>query len=221
MNQINCDTVFTIPIFGGIPILESTVVIGIIIAAVVLISIWLTHDLRVENPGRKQLMTEAFIGWLKDFFGDLLGEKGKRYTPYMMTVIVLLGLSNTIGLIGFKPPTKDINVTAALAVMSIVLIEYAGIHANGVGGWLKSFTRPMVMITPINIMEVVIRPVSLCMRLFGNMVGGFVVMELIKGICQVILPFPFSLYFDIFDGLIQAYVFCLLTSLFINEQIEA
>lgn len=196
-------------------------VIGIIILALVLLSIWLTHDLRVENPGKKQLMLEALLEWLENFFAGLLGEKGRRYTPYMMTVIIFIACANLISLLGFKPPTKDINVTAALAIMSIILIEYAGIHANGVGGWVKGFAHPIPMIAPINIMEVAIRPVSLCMRLFGNMVGGFVVMELIKGICPVLLPFPFSLYFDVFDGLIQAYVFCLLTSLFISEQIEA
>lgn len=201
--------------------MESTVVIWIIIAALALISIWLTYDLQVENPGKKQLMVEAGIEWLESFFKNLLGEKGKRYTPYMMTVIIFITVSNLIGLLGFKPPTKDINVTAALAIMSIILIEYAGIHANGVGGWIKSFAHPMPLITPINIMEIAIRPISLCMRLFGNVVGAFVVMELIKGVCPILLPFPFSLYFDIFDGVIQAYVFCLLTSLFISEQVEA
>lgn len=201
--------------------MESNVIIWGIIAVLVLLSIWLTHDLKVENPGKKQLMLEAGIEWLENFFKDLLGEQGSRYTPYMMTVIIFIAVSNLSGLLGFKPPTKDMNVTAALAIMSIVLIEYAGIHAQGTLGWVKSFTRPMALVTPINIMEIAIRPVSLCMRLFGNMVGGFVVMELIKGICPVLLPFPFTLYFDIFDGLIQAYVFCLLTSLFISEQIEA
>ena len=78
----------------------------------------------------------------------------------------------------------------------------------------------MAIVTPINIMEIAIRPVSLCMRLFGNVIGAFVVMELIKMIIPVAIPVPLSLYFDIFDGLIQAYVFVFLTSLFIKETIE-
>ncbi len=85
---------------------------------------------------------------------------------------------------------------------------------------MHSFAEPMAIVTPINIMEIFIRPVSLCMRLFGNVIGSFVVMELIKMILPVVLPIPFSFYFDIFDGLIQAYVFVFLTSLFIKEQIE-
>ena len=104
-----------------------------------------------------------------------------------------------------KPPTKDLNVTAALALMSIILVEAAGIRKKGVGGWIKSFTEPIAIVTPINILEVFIKPLSLCMRLFGNVLGAFVI---------------FSFYFDVFDGLIQAYVFVFLTSMYIKEAIE-
>ena len=78
----------------------------------------------------------------------------------------------------------------------------------------------MAIITPINIMEVIIKPLALCMRLFGNVLGSFVVMELIKIIVPAFVPLVFSLYFDIFDGLIQAYVFVFLTALFIKEAME-
>lgn len=72
----------------------------------------------------------------------------------------------------------------------------------------------------MNLLEVIIRPLSLCMRLFGNVLGAFVIMELIKQLLPVALPVPFSLYFDIFDGLLQAYVFTFLTSMFIQEKIN-
>ena len=174
----------------------------------------------MENPGKKQLALEAGIGFLQDFFTDILGERGKRYVPYLITVAIYIGVANLIGLLGFKPPTKDLNVTAGLAIMSICLIEYSGFRQKGLKGFVHSFAEPMAIVTPINIMEIAIRPVSLCMRLFGNVIGAFVVMELIKMIIPVAIPVPFSLYFDIFDGLIQAYVFVFLTSLFIKEQIE-
>lgn len=83
---------------------------------------------------------------------------------------------------GLKPPTKDLNVTAALAIMSIVVILGAGIRYRGVGGWLKSYAEPMPILLPINVLEIFIRPLSLCMRLFGNVLGAFVVMELIKAV---------------------------------------
>ena len=112
------------------------------------------------------------------------------------------------------------NVTATLALMSIVLIEVAGIRARGTKGWLKSFAEPMPIILPINILEVFIKPLSLCMRLFGNVLGSFVIMELVKMVVPAVLPAVFSCYFDIFDGLIQAYVFVFLTGLFIKEATE-
>ena len=104
--------------------------------------------------------------------------------------------------------------------MSIILIQISGIRKKGVGGWLHSFLEPIVIVTPINIMELGIKPLSLCMRLFGNVLGAFIIMELLKAVCALIIPVPFSLYFDIFDGLIQAYVFVFLTSLFMNEAME-
>ena len=220
LNQLNCETVFTIPVFGGIEIDEAVVVTWIIMAVLTLASIILTRNLKVDNPGRVQLLLETVLEGANNFFEDILGENGRQYIPYLITVGLFIGVSNLIGLLGFKPPTKDMNVTAALALMSIILIEYAGIHRKGPLKWVKSFTKPIAIITPINILEVFIRPLSLCMRLFGNVIGAFVVMELIKKLIPVAIPVAFSCYFDIFDGLIQAYVFVFLTSLFISEAIE-
>ena len=211
---------FNIPIFGGIPVGESVVVTWIIMAALTILSIILVRNLKVENPGRKQLALEASIGFLNDFFTDILGEEGKRYIPYLISTALYIGVANLIGLLGFKPPTKDLNVTAALALMSVFLIYYSGFHKKGGKGFLRSFAEPMPLVAPINIMEIAIRPVSLCMRLFGNVIGSFVIMELLKTVMPVLLPIPFSLYFDVFDGLIQTYVFVFLTSLFVKEQIE-
>ena len=132
--ELNCETVFTIPVFGGIPVGESTVVTWIIMAALTIISILLVRNLKVENPGKKQLALEAGIGFLQDFFTDILGERGKRYVPYLITVAIYIGVANLIGLLGFKPPTKDLNVTAGLAIMSICLIEYSGFRQKGLKG---------------------------------------------------------------------------------------
>lgn len=211
---------FNIPIFGGIPVSESVVVTWIIMGVLTLLSIILARNLKVENPGKKQLALEAVIGFLNDFFIGILGKEGKRYSPYLITVALYIGFANLIGLFGFKPPTKDLNVTAGLAIMSLVLIYYAGFRKKGAKKFFIGFAEPVPIVTPINIMEIAIRPVSLCMRLFGNVIGAFVIMELLKMMMPVILPIPFSMYFDIFDGLIQTYVFVFLTSLFMKEQME-
>ena len=219
MEELNCETAFTIPIFGGIPVAESVVVTWFIMAVLVIASILLVRNLKVEQVGKKQLVLETVIGTLYEFFHELLGEEGKRYIPYLITVGLYIAFSNMIGLLGMKSPTKDVGVTAALAFMSIVLIEYSGIHKKGTKGFLKSFAEPIPIMLPMNILEIFIRPLSLCMRLFGNILGAFVVMELIKMAAPLLVPIPFSFYFDIFDGLIQAYVFVFLTSLFIKESI--
>ncbi|MGN1175994.1 MAG: F0F1 ATP synthase subunit A [Roseburia sp.] len=220
MEELDCKTAFTIPVFGGIPVAESVVITWVIMAILVIGSIILVRGLRVENVSKKQLVLETIVGTVYDFFYDLLGEKGKRYIPYLMTVGIYIAFSNMIGLLGMKSPTKDVGVTGALALMSIVLIEYSGVHAKGPKKFLKSFAEPIPIMLPMNILEMFIRPLSLCMRLFGNILGAFVIMELIKYVAPLLVPIPFSMYFDIFDGFIQAYVFVFLTSLFIKETIE-
>ena len=208
----------SLPVLGGIS--ESVVVTWIIMAVLVIVSIFLTRGLKIENPGKVQLVLESAIGWAQDFFEGIIGKQNRRYIPYLITVLLFLGVSNTIALLGFKPPTKDLNVTAALAIMSMCLIEFSGIRKNGLKHWVKHFASPVPVVAPIMVLEVVIRPLSLCMRLFGNMLAGFVVMELLKTLVPLLIPIPVSFYFDIFDGLLQAYVFVFLTALFMNEEME-
>ena len=220
LEELNCENVFTIPVFGGIGVSESTVVTWVIMAVLTLLAWLMTRNLKVDHISKRQAAVESAVLWLNGFVEGMIGEKGRQYVPYLVTVLVYIGFSNVIGLFGFKPPTKDMNVTVALALMSIILIKASGIREKGAKKWLKSFAEPVAIITPINIMEVVIRPLSLCMRLFGNVLGAFVIMELIKQLIPIGVPLVFSFYFDIFDGLIQAYVFVFLTSLFVKEAIE-
>lgn len=221
MEELNCETVFTIHLGSfDIPVAESTVITWVIMVILLALCIFLTRGLKVKNVSKRQLVAESIVGWLEKFVIGMTGEEGKAFVPYLCSVLLYIGFANLIGLCGVKPPTKDLNVTAALAVMSIVLVQYAGIHKKGFKGWLKSFTQPMAIVTPINILELFIKPLSLCMRLFGNVLGAFVIMELLKSLIPVVLPVPFSFYFDIFDGLIQAYVFVFLTSLYIKEAVE-
>lgn len=220
VEELNVDTAFTIPILGGIEIAESVVVTWLIMAVLVALAIWLTHGMTVHDPGKRQVVAEFMVTWFDNFTGEILGANGKCYGEYIATVLVFIGCANVIGVFGIKPPTKDMNVTIALALMSIILIEAAGIRRKGTLGWIKSFTQPIAIVTPINILEIAIRPLSLCMRLFGNVLGAFVIMEILKMVAPVGLPAIFSLYFDLFDGLIQAYVFVFLTSLFIAEATE-
>ena len=185
---------------GGLQVPESVVVSWGIMLFLVIVSILLTRNLKVDHISRRQAILELVVTTIDNFFTGLLGEQGRRYVPYLMTVALYIACANLIGVFGIKPPTKDLNVTAALALMSICLIEYSGIHARGGKGFLKSLTAPTPIMTPMNILEIAI-------------------MELIKLVVPVFVPAIFSLYFDLFDGLIQTYVFVFLTSLFMKESI--
>ena len=220
MEELEAATAFTIPIFGGIDVAESTVISWVIMAIIMILTLVLTRNMKVENPGKLQVGVEYVVELLQNIVRGIVGHEGERYVPYLATVLVFLGISNVFAVTGMKPPTKDLNVSAAVALMSIVLVQIASIRQNRVKGWLKGFTKPIAVVTPINIMELAIRPLSLCMRLFGNVLGAFVVMKLLEHLVPIILPAVFSLYFDFFDGLIQAYVFVFLTGLFIKEAVE-
>lgn len=219
VEELECRTAFTIPIFGGIPVPESCVMTWIIMAVLVIASIIMVRRLKTVPTGA-QCILEGIIGWLDKFFLEILGHKGKKYLPFLETLIIYIAISNLVGIFGLRPPTKDFTVTLALGLISIVLIQVCGIKEKGFKNWLFKFKEPMWLMLPMNLLELIIKPVSLCMRLFGNVLGAFVVMELIKLVVPVGVPVIFSLYFDIFDGLIQAYVFVFLTSLFMSEAME-
>ena len=210
---------------GAIQIGDFTIPRGVylswaVMLVLVVLAIWFTRRMAVKPTTKRQVVIETLVGTLYNMLYTILGEHGKRYIPYLLTVMFYLGFANMLGLIGLAPPTKDLNVTLGLALMSIVLVQYASIKQRGVGGWLKSFTQPVAIVTPLNALELLIKPLSLCMRLFGNILGAFIIMELIKMVIPAVFPLAASMYFDVFDALLQAYVFVFLTSLYIQEAIE-
>ncbi|MDE5604423.1 MAG: F0F1 ATP synthase subunit A [Eubacterium sp.] len=222
--QLNIEDVFSFNI-GSFKVTfdEATVVSWIIIAALTVLAILLTRNFKVEGEiSRRQAFMELCYEKAENFFKGIMGPKVEKYIPWLMSVVLFIGVSNIIGLFGFKPPTKSMQVTAALAITSIVLIEFAAFKEKGIGGRLKAFTKPVWVITPISILEVFTKPLSLCMRLFGNVIAAFTIMELIKAIpiFKVGVPVVFSLYFDLFDGLLQAYIFVFLTALYLQESVE-
>ena len=156
----NCKShiAFEIPLFGGIPVPESAVVSWAIIVVLTLLAIWLTHGLR-KRPGRKQIAAEMLVGFINNFCRDTLGDKLlAHFAPYLGTVGLYLALANMAGLFGVTPPTKDLNVTAGLAIMSALLIYGSQFRFHGLRGGLKKFSEPVSVVTPLNIMEIGIRP---------------------------------------------------------------
>ena len=220
VSELGNKTAFTIPVLGGIPVADSVVVSWIIMALLTVLSLVLTRKLSVRSPGRVQAALEWAVQFLNGFVKTNIGSRCRPFAPWLGTVALYIGLSNLIGIFGLTPPTKDISVTAALALMSLFLIYGAQFRYNGLLGGLKKFAEPMPLLVPINLMEVAIRPMALCMRLFGNILGAFIIMELVKFLVPAVVPAVLSIYFDLFDGLIQMAVFVFLTALFTGEGIK-
>ena len=220
MEELQTPVAFTIPLFGGIPVTLSVVVSWLVMGALILAAALGTRRLKLRDPGKPQLCLEMAVEFLNGFVKTNIGAHWRPFAPWLGTVALYIGLSNLIGVFGLTPPTKDISVTAALALMSMFLIYGAQFRYNGLAGGLKKFAEPMPLLIPINLMEVAIRPLALCMRLFGNILGAFIIMEMLKLLVPVVLPAVFSLYFDLFDGLIQTVVFVFLTTLFTGEGIK-
>jgi len=176
------------------------------------------------------------VEFLNNFAAEQFGGFAKHFGPYMGSLFLFLLLANILPVLSpvelaafghafnppflIRPPTRDINVTAALATISILLVIVAGFAARGFGGWFKRLLHPLPMMLPFNIMEYGTRLISLALRLFGNMLGGLVLMSLIEKLFPLLLPVVPSLYFDFFDGLVQAAIFVFLTSLYISEAVK-
>lgn len=220
VSELGNKTAFTIPVLGGVPVADSVVVTWIIMALLVVITLMLTRKLSVRSPGKMQVALEWAVQFLNGFVKTNIGTHWRPFAPWLGTVALYIGFSNLIGILGLTPPTKDISVTTALAIMSMLLIYGSQFRYNGLLGGLKKFAAPMPLLLPINLMEVVIRPLALCMRLFGNILGAYIIMEMLKFVVPVVLPAIFSIYFDLFDGLIQTVVFVFLTTLFTGEGIK-
>ncbi|MEZ3420444.1 MAG: F0F1 ATP synthase subunit A [Eubacterium sp.] len=222
LEQLEIETVFEIP-FIHVAVDEGTVVSWIIMAVLVIASALLTRNLKVSGKiSKRQLVLEVCMDKLISFFSKILGKEGIKYMPWLMSMAIFTGASNMVGIFGFKPPTKSLQVTAAMAITSILLVEFAGIREKGLKKHIKAFAQPVAIVAPINLLELIIKPLSLCMRLFGNVLGAFIIMELIKSVVFLKLgvPVAFSLYFDLFDGFLQAYIFVFLTAMYVKEAVE-
>lgn len=225
-------TLFTVRLGElSIPITETVITTWLVMAILIAGAWLLTRKLR-EVPTGPQIFVEAFVGFLNGFFKDTLGHHWRPFAAWLGTVGLFLAAANVLGFFspipgfGFeppfalKPPTRDINVTAALSVMTILIVIVSGLVVKGPVGWLKSFVKPTPIMLPFNIIEYAIKPLSLCLRLFGNVLGAFIIMELLAMVVPLFIPPVASVYFDFFDGIIQAVVFVFLSSIYIKEAVE-
>ena len=223
---------------GPFEISETIIVSWIIMAALIIASYLLTRNLKKVPTSKVQIFLEYLVNMLRNLVTSTMGEKAVKRMPYMIPYIGSLFLffacSNLIGLLGFRSPTTDLDTTLAWALMTVFLIYFAGIKFSGLG-YFKGLLEPLPFLLPLNIISEFARPISLTFRPFGNILGGAVIMSLlyqflgwasskITGLSipigQLIIPVPLHFYFDLFAGCLQAFIFIMLTMVFVGSATE-
>lgn len=216
---------------GDIPITDTVTVTWFIMGLIAIFSYFATRNLKKKASGM-QIVTESIVTGINDLTEQTMGSKLKGFSPYIGTLLIYVGLSNIAGLFGLRPPTADVNTTMSLAIITFLMIHIFGLKHNGFN-YIKGFGKPFVAMLPLNIMGELATPISLGFRLFGNVVGGLIIMNLLYGalagltpavigipIFQAGLPVLLHLYFDLFAGLLQSFIFAMLTMVFISIAVD-
>ena len=176
-----------------------------------------------DAPSKFATAVEMAIGALLGFVNSTMGKAGKKYINYVGTLFIFVFISNISGLFALRPPTADYGTTLCIALVSFIMIQYAAIRYQK-WGYLKGMFEPIFLFFPINVVSEIATPISLSLRLFGNVLAGTVMMALYYGMLpwlfQLGIPSALHVYFDLFSGAIQTYVFCMLTMTFVAQKRE-
>lgn len=175
-----------------------------------------------EVPGTFQNIVELIVEMLDGMIHSAMGKSAAKFANYIGTIFIFILISNISGLFGLRPPTADYGVTLPLGLMTFVLIHFNKFKHQKVSGVLKGLCEPWPIWAPINIIGDVAVPISLSLRLFANVLSGTVMMALVYGLLKwvaIFWPAALHVYFDLFSGAIQTYVFCMLTMTYIANGI--
>lgn len=176
-----------------------------------------------ETPRGLQLVLETAVSAISDLTKEKYGHKNEGLASYFFAMAVLFVGSAIVELVGFRPPTTDLSMTFSYALITFVLINVFGIFKKGIKGRARAYIKPNAIIAPFKLISDIAVPISLACRLFGNMLGGMIVVELIYyalGAFSVGIPALLGLYFNAFHPLIQFFIFINLSLTFIGEAVE-
>jgi F-type H+-transporting ATPase subunit a len=207
---------FPVEIFSiGPVVIKNTVIITWFVMAFIIIASYLITRRLSIKPGVFQEIFEAIIESAEKTIKDTLPVSPWTVIPFITTLWIFIGASNLIGLIpGFMTPTSDINTTVAFAIISYSMMHVFGLKTMGLKNYLKHYTEPSWILLPIHFLAELTRTIALAIRLFGNMLSGDMIAIILLGIAGLLVPIPFSLL-HIVIGIIQAYIFGILTLVFI------
>lgn len=225
---------FRIPIFGGINVTETVIIEWIVMIIIMGVCLYLTTGLSKTKPKKRQIIAEMAVKTINNLVEENMGKRNMKYAPYLASLFLFILIGSLISLTGLRSMTADINVTMTLALITFALITIHKFKANGFFGYFKSYTQPVPVFTPINIISDFATPISMGFRLFGNMAGGMIISMLIYyglGAITSVIGFPIpifkvgipailSIYFDLFVSTIQAFVFIMLTMTYVSSADE-
>ena len=174
-------------------------------------------------PGPIQVVGELFVNFLYGLTEDALGEElSKTYAPLICALFMFLLLCNWLGIIPhLEEPTKDLNTPLSFGLMGFFIAHHAGIKAKGLKRYLLDYCEPMFIMAPLNIVGELAKVISISFRLFGNIMGGAIIILVVSYLTYSIITPPFlNAFFGAFVGTIQAFVFTMLTVVYIAVQIK-
>lgn len=227
---------FTIPLpLGGLPITEAQVNSWLVILSILFLCCYLTHGIAERAETRRQHFAEWIVQATENMVQGNMGAYFSSYGPFIAAILALSAFSSLLTLVGLFPPTSDLNVVAGWAVLVFCLITYYKFKCGPLH-YLRSYTEPVAFLTPLNVISEVATPVSMAFRHYGNVLSGSVISVLVAAglrylsslvlgwlpgvlgdfpLLQIGLPAILSLYFDLFSGCLQAFIFAMLTMLYV------
>ena len=235
---------FRIPIFGGIAVSETIVNTWIIMALIVGLCLFLTHGMQVHARTKRQIIAEFIVNKINGMVGENMGPHFLQvgYAPLIASIMALSALCSLSGMVGVFAPTSDLSTLLGWSLLVFVLITYNKFRAGGPLGYIKGYFQPIPVLLPFNIISEFATPLSMAFRHFGNIASGSVITALIYAalaslshavfsllpgvlgqvmaqipLLQVGIPAVFSIYFDIFSSCLQAFIFCMLTMMYIGS----
>ncbi len=217
--------VFSYEIFGQTVWITTThICLLIVVLALSVFAVVANRKMKkaTEVPGKFQNVIEMIVEMLDGMVCSSMGKSAYKFANYISTVFIFILTCNFSSLVGLRPPTADYGVTLPLGVMTFVLIHFNKFKHQKVSGVIKGLCDPWPIWAPINIIGDLAVPISLSLRLFANVLSGTVMLALVYALLSVIAigwPAILHVYFDIFSGAIQTYVFCMLTMTYISDAI--
>lgn len=198
---------------------ETLIMSWLVMAVLVVFGFLATRKLSFL-PGPWQTLGEMMVSAFHGLVADALDEHNRHYFPLIITVFLFIWLSNMLGVIpGLSEPTKDLNTPLAYGLMGFAISHYAGIKTKGIKAYLNEYVQPMFFMAPLNIIGELSKVVSISFRLYGNIMGGSIIILVVSDLVYgLILPPALNAFFGLFVGTIQAFVFTMLTLVYISVQ---